>query len=152
MNGKETLVESPHLSHQPKLYRYFVVTLVVTSYVALGFLLHPDANAYLLLGMPITVLFQMLVAQRPLSELWLRHGQTLQFDRRTLAWLILFLIGLIQATVAGIHEGSWQITIHGLMAILGATGAAFAFRVLGRKNMEQIGVLLLLVIPIVLVR
>jgi len=58
-----------------------MVALVVAVYVALGFIFRPNANAYLLLGMPITVLFQLCVARRPLRELWLREGQPFRFDR-----------------------------------------------------------------------
>jgi Type II CAAX prenyl endopeptidase Rce1-like len=46
--------------------------LCVAGWMAAGLLLRLDANAYLLLGIPVAVLFQALVARRPLRELWVR--------------------------------------------------------------------------------
>jgi hypothetical protein len=54
---------------------YLVVTALVAAYVALGFVFHLDVNSYLLLGIPLTLGFQVLVARRPRSELWLRDRQ-----------------------------------------------------------------------------
>jgi membrane protease YdiL (CAAX protease family) len=136
----------------PKPIRYLIVSLIVGFYIELGFLFHPDPNTYLLLGIPITVLFQIIIARRPMRELWLRHGQPLLFDRWTGAWLLLFLIGPIQAILSGAKTGNTPVVIYGLAAILGAGGAALAFRVLEPSNLRQLGLLLLLAIPIGLVR
>jgi hypothetical protein len=44
------------------------VRLVVGVYVGLGFPIHPDPNTYLLLGIPITFLFQLVIARRPVRN------------------------------------------------------------------------------------
>ena len=111
-----------------------------------------DVNTYLLLGMPITIVFQVVVARRPLRELWLRHGQPLRFDRWSAALFLLFLIGPIQAAISGVRINNWPVVIYGLVAILGACGAAFAFRVLETSNLRELGLLMLLIVPIGLVR
>jgi membrane protease YdiL (CAAX protease family) len=87
-----------------------------------------------------------------MRELWLRHGQPLLFDRWTAAGLLLFLIGPIQAILSGVGTGNWPVGIYGSAAILGAGGAALAFRVLEASHLRQLGLLLLLAIPIGLVR
>jgi membrane protease YdiL (CAAX protease family) len=121
---------------------------VTSLYIGLGFLFRPDANSYLLLGIPITVVFQVFIARRPLRELWLRRGLAMQFDRWTALWLLLFLIGPIQAIVNGIRYGNWPVAIYGMAAIMGAVGAAFAFRVLGAANLRRLSLWFLLTIPI----
>ena len=135
-----------------KSIRYILVSLIVGLYIELGFLFHPDPNTYLLLGIPVTILFQITIARRPLRELWLRHGQPLLFDRWTAAWLLLFLIGPVQAMLSGVEAGNLPIVIYGFAAMLGAGGAALAFRVLETSHLRQLGLLLLLTIPIGLVR
>lgn len=135
-----------------KLARYAITAIAVGLYVGIGFLLKPDANTYLLIGIPITVLFQAFIARRPLRELWLRHEQPLRFDRWTVAWLVLFLIGPILTFVTGIRFGNWPVTVYGLAAVFGAVGAALAFRVLGPANLRQLGLLLALTILLGLAR
>ena len=44
----------------------------VSVWVAAGYLLPIDANGYLLLGIPLTLAFQLLVRRRPVRELFAR--------------------------------------------------------------------------------
>ncbi len=129
-----------------------MVALVVAVYVALGFIFRPNANAYLLLGMPITVLFQLCVARRPLRELWLREGQPFRFDRWTAALLVVLLIGPVEAIVQGVRGSDWAVTAYGCAALLGAVGAALSFRVLGRARLRQLVILLVIAVPLALAR
>jgi membrane protease YdiL (CAAX protease family) len=148
----QNYAETTQINAQSNFLRYIAVTLTISLYIGIGFLSHPDANTYLLIGIPITVLFQLLIARRPLRELWLRDGKPMCFDRGTAVWLLLFLIGPVLTIIGGIRSGSWPIAIYGLIAILGAVGAALAFRVLPPAYLRQLGLLLVLTIPIGLAR
>ncbi len=53
-------------------FRYALAALAVAAWVAAGFALRTGANAYLLLGVPFTLAFQLGVARRPVRELWFR--------------------------------------------------------------------------------
>ncbi len=159
MNKEEVVMESVQgfkqvavVSEQPGFIRYTVVVFVVGLYIILGFLLHLDVNTYLLLGIPFTVLFQLFIAHHPLRELWLLHGQPLRFDVWTMAWLILFLIGPVLTIREGIQAGDWPVMVYGTAALVGALGAALAFRVLGGKNLRQLGLVLIVMALIGLVR
>lgn len=136
----------------PVVIRYLLVTAAVGASIALGFLLRLRGNAYLLIGMPITVLFQLFVARRPLRELWLRDGQPIIVDWRTLLLAAFFLIGPIQTIVLGSRLRDWSVIVYGIVAVVGAGGAAVAFRVLPRAGLRQLGVLFLVSIPIALAR
>ena len=48
-----------------RIDRAVVATLVIGGYMALGFAFRLGAEAYLLLGIPITIAFQVLVVRRP---------------------------------------------------------------------------------------
>ena len=54
--------------------RYLAVTLFVAAWMAGGWLFRLDPNVYLLLGVPLPVLFQWLVRRRPIRALWVREA------------------------------------------------------------------------------
>lgn len=92
------------------------------------------------------------MARRPLSELWLRSGQSLVFDRWTVILLILFTIGPVLAIIDGIRTGNHPVWIYGILALVGSVGAAACFRVLGKSYFYQLGFLLVFMIVIGLIR
>ena len=57
--------------------RYFAVILFVAAWMAAGWLLRLDPNLYLVLGVPLTVLFQRLVRRQPTQALWVREAPPL---------------------------------------------------------------------------
>ena len=54
--------------------RYIEVLAFVALWMALGWMFHLDTNSYLLIGVPLVVLFQRFVRQRPLRQLWVRDA------------------------------------------------------------------------------
>ena len=53
--------------------RLAVLLLFVAAWMACGWLFRLDPNVYLVLGVPLTVLFQRLVRRRPIRALWVRE-------------------------------------------------------------------------------
>ena len=127
------------------------MTAFVAAYVALGFVFHPDVNSYLLLGIPLTLAFQVLVARCPPGELWLRNRQFC-VDRWTIVWFVVFLIEPVRTAIASYQSAQWPVALYGVIAVIGAAGAAMAYRVLGRSNLGQLALLVLLMLPIGFVR
>ena len=50
------------------------IVLFVALWMALGWIFHLDTNSYLLIWVPLVVLFQRFVRQRPLRQLWVRDA------------------------------------------------------------------------------
>src|SRR4029078_12553925 len=67
-----------------RIARAVVATLVIGGYMALGIAFRLGAEAYLLLGIPITIGFQVLVVRRPLRSLWLRAAPAVRFTPRSI--------------------------------------------------------------------
>jgi hypothetical protein len=67
MHGVGTTASAPPAD---ELRRYAVVTAVVAIWMAVGWTFSFEANAYLLLGVPLLWLFQRYIARRPLLEVW----------------------------------------------------------------------------------
>ena len=56
----------------------------VAVWVTLGYLLPLNDETYLLMGIPLTIGFQLLVRRRPLRELWVRDATRFTLDKRGL--------------------------------------------------------------------
>ena len=117
-----------------------VVLGFVGLWMALGWLLGLDANAYLLLGVPLTVAFQVGVARQPLRALWVRPAKAF---RPTLAWIVIALALAAlpvyelasAARTSGIAVMLWYVA-----AIAGAPAAAYALTRLDRRAWRALAV------------
>jgi hypothetical protein len=68
-------VHTSRESSQSGLIRRWVEVLAfVGVWIAAGLLLDMSAQAYLLLGIPLTAGFQLFVRKRPIKDLWVRGG------------------------------------------------------------------------------
>lgn len=101
----------------------------VAVWVAVGYLLPLSSNGYLLLGIPLTIAFQVLMRRRPLRELFATDAARFTLDRRGV------VMAAALAAVPGFHavralaEGDDCATIGwNLAATVGAVLAAFALR------------------------
>jgi hypothetical protein len=107
--------------------RRLAIAAFVALWMALGRLLKLDANAYLLLGVPLTAGFQILVARRPISALWVRDAPRSRLDR---TWLLTTgaLAALPLYELSQSYRGGWVVTGWFLCAILGAPAAAYSIQ------------------------
>ena len=112
----------------PGARKYIEVLMFVIVWMAFGWIFHLDANAYLLLGVPLVVLFQLLIGRRPLRNLWVRDATSFRLG----------LIGVVLATLLILAPGYdlffvalpkklWVVALWLVCAMAGAVFAAFAF-------------------------
>ncbi len=66
--------------------RYIQVILFVTIYIVIGFVFNLKPQSYLLVGIPLTITFQLFIIRQPLHKLWLRDGE--KFHLSKLGWSI----------------------------------------------------------------
>ena len=101
-----------------RLVRAAIATLIVGGYMALGFAFGLSADGYLLLGIPITIAFQLLVARRPLRALWLQDAPPLTVTPRSA--IAVFLVSIAPAAIImrGVQGGDLVIAAYGLAAIV----------------------------------
>jgi membrane protease YdiL (CAAX protease family) len=114
---------------QPSRQRRFgEATLFVAAWMALGWTMHLDANAYLLVGVPLTFVFQRWVARRPLASLWVRDVRKFRLDWRGLLLAIAFGIVPVLFLVQAAHAGRWTAVAWAAACAVGAILVAFAGR------------------------
>lgn len=99
----------------------------IAVWVGLGYLFPGSDETYLLMGIPLTVAFQVLVRRRPLRELWVRDGGAGSgLSRRDVAVTALLVLapaywGVKAASGANPSVVGWHFA-----AIVGAFAAAYA--------------------------
>ena len=119
------------------LARAVVATLVIAGYMALGFAFRLGADAYLLLGIPITIAFQLLVVRRPLRSLWLREARPMTFTRRSAVAVVVVAIAPAIVALRGVRDGNVATMGWGLAAMVGAFGAVCAVRAMDRDAVRS---------------
>jgi hypothetical protein len=110
--------------------------------MGLGWALGADANLFLLLGIPITAAFQLLISRRPLHTLWVRDAVRFHLDRPALALAIVIaatpIASLVRYVVAPRVSVDWVPGLWLVAAIVGSLGAAFAFRRFSRSTLRRL--------------
>jgi membrane protease YdiL (CAAX protease family) len=115
-----------------RIARFVVATLVIGGYMALGFAFRLGAEAYLLLGIPITIGFQILVVRGPVRSLWLRDAPSMTFTRRSMVAIVVLAVAPAIVAAGGIRDGDLALFGWGLAAMVGAVGAVYALRAMDR--------------------
>ena len=122
----------PAIAVDRRVARAAVATLVIGVYMALGFVFGLGAEAYLLIGIPITIAFQVLVVRRPLRSLWLRDAPPVTFTPRSIAAIVMLAIAPVIVAVGGARDGELALFGWGLAGMVGAVGAVYALRAMDR--------------------
>ena len=127
----------PALAVDRRLARAAFATLVIGGYMALGFAFRLSAEGYLLLGIPITVAFQILVVRRPLRALWLGGTPPMTFTRRSILAVVVVAIAPAVIVIRGVRDGDPVLAAYGLAAIVGAIAAVYAMRAMDRDAVRS---------------
>jgi membrane protease YdiL (CAAX protease family) len=119
-------------------------TLLVAVWMAIGAAVHAGPEEYLLLGIPLTALFQVAVRRQPLRALWVRDAPPLRLPR--LAWMVVVALAAVPVMDAlgelvGRH---WRPAAFNLAIAFGAYPAAYCFWNLTQSRMRQLTACVLL--------
>ncbi len=111
----------------PSARKYIEVLIFVVVWMAAGWIFHLDANAYLLLGVPLVVLFQLFIARRPLRNLWVRDTTTFQLGLiEVVLAALLILAPAYDLFFVALPKKEWVVVLWLICAMAGAVFAAFA--------------------------
>jgi hypothetical protein len=109
------------------------VFLFVGAWMAAGWIFRLDANQYLLLGVPLTMIFHVGFRRQPLLSLWVRSAPPLRIDGTWLFWTAVFAaVPAWDLWRTGL-QGGWVIAAWSLCAVLGAAGAAYSIQHADRR-------------------
>ncbi len=107
-----------------KIRRYIESAVFVLVWMACGSFFELGGPGYLLLGVPLVVIFQLLIARRPLHQLWVRESESFRTDLKTFL-TALTLIGVpVLALFLQIRDYRFML----MVVAVGAIPCAFALR------------------------
>lgn len=119
------------MDHPPggRIRRLAECTAFVAVYAGLGVGLRLSTNAYLLLGIPLTVGFHLLVRRAPLRALWVREAPPFRLRWPALVIALALAVrpvSMLWETV--LQETSWVVLAYLVSATAGAACAAYSFQ------------------------
>lgn len=115
----------------PAFGRLAVVTAAVGLLAGAGVALDLRADAYVLMTLPLAVIFQRSIARRPVRAMWVRRAPRHHWSLRDVALAGALAVVPAHATWLGLSSGDPVTTIFGLAAIVGAPAAVYALANLG---------------------
>lgn len=130
--------------------RFLIVGLVVAVWCLLGILLQrtfpePITPVYLLLGIPLLLLFQVGIHRQPLRTLWVRSGPSFSLDGPFFVLWVLFSLFPGYAVVREVLLMHVANAAEYSMGMVGAFGLAYALRAMQAKTWWQLGLCVLTV-------
>lgn len=119
--------------------RYIQVALFVGIYIGIGYLFNLEPKSYLLVGIPLTLIFQLLIVRQPLHKLWLRDGEKFHLNKS--GWIItLCVIAFpIYKTIELASQDKLTLVNFGYYscAIVGAFGAGYCYSNFTKKTAKD---------------
>jgi membrane protease YdiL (CAAX protease family) len=119
--------------------RYLLTILFTGIYISLGFILKLEATSYLILGIPLTLLFQLFIVRQPLHKLWLRDKEKFQMNKSGWAIALCFAIFPIYQTIELANTDRLNLINLGYYsaAIFGSLGAGYCFSNLKKQTIKD---------------
>lgn len=120
--------------------RYAIVVLFVALYITFGYIFDLNAQEYVLLGIPLTVFFQLFIAKQALHKLWVRGEEKFSLSPAACVIALGFTILPAYKIIHSFQEDTFTFVSLGcnLSTILGAVAAGFAFTRLNKKTTKQL--------------
>ncbi len=118
--------------------RYLIVAVVVAISIALGLLFKLDINAYLLLSLVLTVVFQVGFRRHALREVWVRAMPPFRLDVSGIGIAVVLALVPLYVVFTTVQQGQWTGTLYGLVSIGGAVAAAYAIRQMRGTTLRQL--------------
>jgi hypothetical protein len=133
------------IGSESRWLRFLIAGFIVVGWCVVGVLLHLSLPLYLLLGVPLLVLFQLGIQRQPLRTLWVRTGPPVRLDGWFVALWLLFSIFPGYAAVREAVLGHLASAAEFSTAIVGAFGLAYALRSMRGANWRQLGLCIVIV-------
>ncbi|HKW29834.1 MAG TPA: CPBP family intramembrane glutamic endopeptidase [Verrucomicrobiae bacterium] len=130
-------------SSSSQLVRCIQVVVLVGLWMAVGWLFHLDGDTYLVVGVPLVMIFQLVVRKKPLVTLWIRDAESFRLSVvgiiLGLGLAILPTVRLIQTCRLAFPLSHTPEILWYVCCIVGAFGAAFGFCRFTKRTWKELG-------------
>jgi membrane protease YdiL (CAAX protease family) len=113
-------------------------TVFIGLWIALGIISRLGANQYLLVGVPLTICFQLLVRKQPIRALWVREAPRFSLDKPGWRWALVLAVIPARVVLMGLIEGNFIFAAWGICAVIGAVASAYAIRKFDRSTIQSL--------------
>ena len=140
MSGAGEAAEAAPRHSRPR--RLFDVAAFVAVWIAIGEATGAGVNAYLLIGIPLTLAFQLGLRRRRIPELWVRRAPPIERRRLFAGLAIAFAVYPVYALVVTLADppaGEAGLLVYLAAAAIGAGAAAYAFSRFDRTRWRWLG-------------
>ena len=119
--------------------KFIQVTIFVFIYIAIGFLFKLDGNQYLLIGVPLALIFQVFIRKKSIKSAWLRTDEKIEFNFKSILYVVLFSVYPIYKIYKICIQDELNITsiLYNFCIILGAFGLSYAVSNLTKKTAKE---------------
>jgi membrane protease YdiL (CAAX protease family) len=122
--------EQQERSTRPRSRRVAEGVAFVTVWVAIGFIFDlgeslSRQSLYLVIGIPLAIVFQLFVRRRPLRELWVRNGPRLERRVVFVPVVVVLLVVPVYLLVRDVNDGAGFV-LYDLALFVGAVGVGYA--------------------------
>jgi len=112
-----------------QIRRYLESAAFVLLWMLAGWVFHLDAYVYLLLGVPLVAVFQLLVRRQGLQRLWARYAVNFRLDLPGIAIAVALMVVPGRCLIVeALPTRQWPIILWFVCCLAGAVFAAFALR------------------------
>jgi membrane protease YdiL (CAAX protease family) len=88
----------------------------------------PFAHLYLLVGIPLTVVFQVVLRRQPLRALWVRDAPPIRLGKAGICLALGLMLLPASSLVYGLSRHDMFLSMREALILIGAVGAAYALR------------------------
>jgi membrane protease YdiL (CAAX protease family) len=127
-SASSAILSSPPRRTSTRLLAALQVTALTGLWIAAGLVLQLDSRVYLALGVPLVLVFQVLVRRRPIRDLWVRDGSPFSLDTRAAGIAALLIAYPMVALAITVAQAQWLDALMALCCLPGALAAAYAVR------------------------
>jgi membrane protease YdiL (CAAX protease family) len=119
--------------------KYIHVTIFIVIYIGLGFILKLDPNQYLLLGIPLSVLFQIFIRKKGIHNAWVRTDEKFKINKNALFYSVILCIYPLYSTfkVLKTKEPDIIILLYHLCMLIGSFACGYAISKMTKKTIKD---------------
>jgi len=124
-----------------QLRRIVEGTLFVAIWMVIGYAFSLNSTIYLLIGIPITIFFQIFIAKQPLRALWVRIAPPLKFaalKRGAIAVAIIFAVLNLLFLTTYISSGNWEASLYELVAVFASIPLAYSLSYVSKATLKPL--------------
>lgn len=118
--------------------RYVESAAFVAIYITIGVVFKLNPNLYLLLGIPLMLVFQHFICRKPFYQLWVKDATGFRFNMVGIITAIVIAVYPAKEVIYAITHNNWNlVTLAHMGALTGAVAAGYSISKFTKKTIPS---------------